>query len=120
VLCRGFKNAYSVFAEEELRELTEDLQGLKAAETSFEFWDNEADAVYDNLLPAATFPLFTDWWMANSKFGKNSPSSCRCYDASLRSRSVLYGDGMSERPDLLRLVQPLSPYPILRVYAFIQ
>ena len=40
---------YRVFSEEELRELTEDLQWLKAAETSFEFWDNEEDAVYDNL-----------------------------------------------------------------------
>ena len=40
---------YRVFSEEELRELTEDLHWLKAAETSFEFWDNEEDAVYDNL-----------------------------------------------------------------------
>ena len=40
---------YRVFSEEELRGLTEDLQWLKAAETSFEFWDNEEDAVYDNL-----------------------------------------------------------------------
>ena len=27
----------------------EDLPWLKAAELSFEFWDNEEDAVYDNL-----------------------------------------------------------------------
>jgi hypothetical protein len=40
---------YRVFSEEELRGLAEDLQWLKAAETSFEFWDNEEDAVYDNL-----------------------------------------------------------------------
>ena len=40
---------YRVFSEEELRELTEDLQWLKAAEKSFEFWDNEEDAVYDDL-----------------------------------------------------------------------
>ena len=40
---------YRVFSEEELRGLVEDLQWLKAAETSFEFWDNEEDAVYDNL-----------------------------------------------------------------------
>ena len=40
---------YRVFSEEELRELTEDLHWLKAAEKSFEFWDNEEDAVYDNL-----------------------------------------------------------------------
>jgi predicted DNA-binding antitoxin AbrB/MazE fold protein len=40
---------YRVFSEEELRVLTEDLQWLKAAEKSFEFWDNEEDAVYDNL-----------------------------------------------------------------------
>jgi hypothetical protein len=29
--------------------LTEDLHWLKAAEKSFEFWDNEEDAVYDKL-----------------------------------------------------------------------
>ena len=40
---------YRVFSEEELRELTEDLNWLKAPEKSFEFWDNEEDAVYDNL-----------------------------------------------------------------------
>ncbi len=40
---------YRVFSEEELREVTKDLQWLKAAETSFEFWDNDEDAVYDNL-----------------------------------------------------------------------
>ena len=40
---------YRVFSEEELRELTEDLPWLKAAEASFEFWNNEEDAVYDNL-----------------------------------------------------------------------
>ena len=40
---------YRVFSEEELRELTEDLQWLKIAESSFAFWDNEEDAVYDNL-----------------------------------------------------------------------
>ena len=40
---------YRVFSEEELRELTEDLQWLKAAESSFAFWDNEEDTVYDKL-----------------------------------------------------------------------
>jgi predicted DNA-binding antitoxin AbrB/MazE fold protein len=39
---------YRVFSEE-LRGLTEDLQWLRAAEESFAFWDNEEDAVYDNL-----------------------------------------------------------------------
>ena len=39
---------YRVFSDEELRELTEDLQWLKAAEKSFDFWDNEED-VYDKL-----------------------------------------------------------------------
>jgi predicted DNA-binding antitoxin AbrB/MazE fold protein len=38
-----------VFSEEDLRELTEDLQWLKAAEASFEFSDNDEDDVYDNL-----------------------------------------------------------------------
>jgi len=36
---------YRVFSEEELRELTEVLQWLKAAETSFECWDNDEHAV---------------------------------------------------------------------------
>ena len=38
-----------VFSEEELRELSEELGWLRAAETSFDFWDNQEDAVYDNL-----------------------------------------------------------------------
>jgi hypothetical protein len=40
---------YSVFSEEELRSLTENSAWLKAAEESFRFWDNEEDAVYDQL-----------------------------------------------------------------------
>ena len=40
---------YSVFSEEELLSLTENFTWLKAAEKSFEFWNNEEDAVYDNL-----------------------------------------------------------------------
>ena len=40
---------YRVFSEEELRELNEDPHWLKAAEICFEFWDNEEDAVFDNL-----------------------------------------------------------------------
>jgi predicted DNA-binding antitoxin AbrB/MazE fold protein len=40
---------YEVFSEEELRDLNEDLRWLKLAEKSFEFWDNDQDAVYDNL-----------------------------------------------------------------------
>jgi predicted DNA-binding antitoxin AbrB/MazE fold protein len=40
---------YQVFSEEELRKLAEDLHWLKAAEKSFDFWNNHEDAVYDNL-----------------------------------------------------------------------
>jgi predicted DNA-binding antitoxin AbrB/MazE fold protein len=40
---------YHVFSEEELRGLKDELAWLKAAERSFEFWDNEKDAVYDNV-----------------------------------------------------------------------
>jgi predicted DNA-binding antitoxin AbrB/MazE fold protein len=40
---------YRVFSEEELRSLTEDLDWLKASEKSVDFWNNEEDAVYDEL-----------------------------------------------------------------------
>ena len=40
---------YRVFSEEEFQSLTGDLVWLKAAEKSFEFWNSEEDAVYDNL-----------------------------------------------------------------------
>jgi hypothetical protein len=40
---------YRVFSEEELHGLKDELAWLKAAERSFEFWDNEEDAVYDNV-----------------------------------------------------------------------
>jgi Ser/Thr protein kinase RdoA (MazF antagonist) len=40
---------YTAFAEEELRDLGEMFGWLKAAEESFDFWDNPADAVYDKL-----------------------------------------------------------------------
>jgi predicted DNA-binding antitoxin AbrB/MazE fold protein len=40
---------YTAFSEQELRDLRETLGWLKAAEKSFEFWDNPADAVYDSL-----------------------------------------------------------------------
>ena len=40
---------YRGFSEEELRNLTDSFFWLKAAEKSFAFWDNEEDAVYDNL-----------------------------------------------------------------------
>lgn len=40
---------YTVFSDEELDEIREMLGWLKAAEKSFEFWDNPADAVYDTL-----------------------------------------------------------------------
>ena len=41
--------AYRIFSEEELRGLTENMRWLKLAERSFEFWDNDEDAVYDKL-----------------------------------------------------------------------
>jgi predicted DNA-binding antitoxin AbrB/MazE fold protein len=40
---------YRVFSEEELHGLRDELAWLKAAERSFDFWDNEEDAVYDNV-----------------------------------------------------------------------
>jgi predicted DNA-binding antitoxin AbrB/MazE fold protein len=40
---------YRVFSEQELHALKDELAWLKAAERSFEFWDNEEDAVYDNV-----------------------------------------------------------------------
>jgi predicted DNA-binding antitoxin AbrB/MazE fold protein len=40
---------YTVFSEEELRDMRETLGWLKAAEKSFAFWDNKEDAVYDTL-----------------------------------------------------------------------
>lgn len=40
---------YTAFSEQELRDFLETLGWLKAAERSFEFWDNQDDAVYDTL-----------------------------------------------------------------------
>ena len=40
---------YTAFSEDELRAFLETLGWLKAAEKSFEFWDNPDDAVYDRL-----------------------------------------------------------------------
>jgi predicted DNA-binding antitoxin AbrB/MazE fold protein len=40
---------YRVFSEDELRGMTDDLAWLKAAERSFEFWDNQEDDVYDQI-----------------------------------------------------------------------
>ena len=40
---------YRVFSESELRRLAADGQWLKGSERSFEFWENEEDAVYDSL-----------------------------------------------------------------------
>jgi predicted DNA-binding antitoxin AbrB/MazE fold protein len=40
---------YRVFSEEELNGMRDDLAWLKAAERSFDFWDNEEDAVYDDV-----------------------------------------------------------------------
>ena len=40
---------YEVFSEGELRRFAEVLPWLKGSERSFEFWENEEDAVYDRL-----------------------------------------------------------------------
>jgi predicted DNA-binding antitoxin AbrB/MazE fold protein len=40
---------YTVFSDEELHDIRETFGWLKAAEKSFDFWDNPADAVYDKL-----------------------------------------------------------------------
>lgn len=40
---------YRIFSDEELRRLKDDLGWLQAAEKSFDFWNNEEDAVYDTL-----------------------------------------------------------------------
>jgi predicted DNA-binding antitoxin AbrB/MazE fold protein len=40
---------YTVFSDEELRDIREAVGWLKAAEKSFDFWNNPADAVYDTL-----------------------------------------------------------------------
>ena len=40
---------YTVFSDEELRDIRETFGWLKAAEKSFDFWNNAADAVYDTL-----------------------------------------------------------------------
>ena len=40
---------YTVFSDEELRDIRETLDWLKTAEKSFDFWNNPDDAVYDAL-----------------------------------------------------------------------
>ncbi len=40
---------YQVFSERELRRLADDVPWLTRSERSFEFWENEKDAVYDGL-----------------------------------------------------------------------
>ena len=40
---------YQVFSGSELKRLAADLPWLKASERSFEFWENEEDAVCDSL-----------------------------------------------------------------------
>ena len=40
---------YTVFSDEELRDIRETLGWLKASEQSFDFWNNPADAAYDTL-----------------------------------------------------------------------
>jgi hypothetical protein len=46
---RCAKRVTTVFSDEELGEIRETVAWLKAAEKSFEFWNNPADAVYDTL-----------------------------------------------------------------------
>ncbi len=40
---------YQVLSESELKRLAVDVPWLKGSERSFEFWENEEDAVYDSL-----------------------------------------------------------------------
>lgn len=40
---------YEVFSEGELKRLMAGVPWLKGSERSFEFWENEEDAVYDSL-----------------------------------------------------------------------
>ena len=40
---------YQVFSESELKRLAAAVPWLKASQRSFEFWENEEDAVYDCL-----------------------------------------------------------------------
>jgi len=40
---------YTVFSDDELRDLHETLGWLDAAEKSFDFWNNDDDAIYDSL-----------------------------------------------------------------------
>jgi hypothetical protein len=40
---------YCVFSEDELRGIKDELAWLKAAERSFEFWENKEDDIYDPL-----------------------------------------------------------------------
>ncbi len=40
---------YRLFSETELKELAADVLRLKGSERSFEFWENEEDAIYDSL-----------------------------------------------------------------------
>lgn len=42
-------HVYTVFSEEEIRDILETLGWLRAAEKSFDFWNNPDDAVYDTL-----------------------------------------------------------------------
>lgn len=40
---------YRIFSDEEILELTEGVQWLKAAKPAFEFRNNDDDAIYDQL-----------------------------------------------------------------------
>lgn len=40
---------FTVFADDELADIRETLEWLKVAEKSFEFWNDPADAIYDEI-----------------------------------------------------------------------
>ena len=40
---------YQIFSESELKQFVADVPWVKGSERSFEFWENEEDAVYDGL-----------------------------------------------------------------------
>ncbi len=45
----GLEDAYHCFSESDLKRLAAAVSWLKASARSFDFWENEEDAVYDGL-----------------------------------------------------------------------
>jgi hypothetical protein len=74
---------YTVFSEDELRSLTEDLQRLKASEKSFEFWDNPEDAIYDTLL--MLFMQLDQGAVLQKETAQDTPRIIRFLSATLSS-----------------------------------